>query len=74
MGFSISDHRTCGSDLWIWRYRCGISWHRQTSVRYIPCAVHNLFDFRVARQTRALSHNEFLGELQTPADKDLYRE
>ena len=48
----------CGSDLWIWRYRCGISGHRETSVRYIPCAVHNLFDFRVAGQTRSLSYNE----------------
>ena len=48
----------CGSDLWIWRYRCGIGRHRETSVRYIPCAVHNLFDFRVAGQTRSLSYNE----------------
>jgi hypothetical protein len=48
-----------GSDLWIWRYRCGISGHRETSVRYIPCAIRDLFDFRLAWQTRPLSYNEF---------------
>jgi len=52
------NHRTCGSGSWIWRCRRRISGHRETSVRYIPCTVHNLFDFRVARQTRAVSYNE----------------
>ena len=36
----------------------GISGHRETSVLYIPCAVRNLFGFRVAGQRRALSFNE----------------
>jgi hypothetical protein len=58
MGCSISNHRTCGSGLWIWRYRRSISGNRETSVFYIPCAVRNLFDFRVAGQTRALNFNE----------------
>jgi len=49
---------TCGSDLWIWRHRCGISGHRETSVRYSPCAIRDLFGFRLARQTRAVSCNE----------------
>ena len=49
----------CGSGSWIWRYRCGISGHREGSVRRVPCAVHNFHDFRVARQARAVSCNEF---------------
>ena len=57
LGCSISNHRTCGSGLWIRRYRSGISGHRQTSVFYIPCAIRNLFDFRVAGQTHTLSYN-----------------
>ena len=54
----IFNYRTCGSGLWIWRYRSSISGHRETSVLYIPCAVRNLFGFRVAGQRRALSFNE----------------
>ena len=40
------------ANLWIWRHRCGISGHRETSVLYIPCAVRDLFDLRLAGQTR----------------------
>lgn len=58
LGCSISNHRAGGSGLWIWGYRRGISRHRETSVHYIPCAVRNLFGFRVAGQTRSLSYNE----------------
>jgi hypothetical protein len=43
------------SGLWIRRYRSGISGYSETSVLYIPCAVRNLFDFRVAGQRRAVS-------------------
>ena len=47
-----------GSGSWIWRRRRRISGHRETSIRDIPCAVRDLFDFRVAGQTRAVSDNE----------------
>jgi hypothetical protein len=69
MGCSISNHRACGSGLWIWRYRGGISGHRETSVLYIPCAVRNLLDFRVAGQRRALSYNEVPVEYRLPLGK-----
>ena len=55
-GCTISNHRTCGSGLWIWRHRGSISGHRETSVLYIPCALRNLFDFRVAGQRRVVSY------------------
>jgi hypothetical protein len=57
-GCSFSNHCTCGSGLWIWWHRCGISGHRETSVLYISRAVRNLLDFRVAGQTRPVSYNE----------------
>ena len=66
MGCSISYHRTCGSALWIWGYRCRISGHREASVLYIPRAVRNLFDFRVAGQRRFLSYNQ-VSRVATPA-------
>jgi hypothetical protein len=69
LGCNISNHRTCGSALWIWRYRCGISGHRETSVLYIPCAVHNLFGFRMAGQTRAVSYKEFRESCRLPLGK-----
>ena len=62
----IFNYRTCGSGLWIWRYRCRISGHRETSVLYIPRAVRDLFDFRVAGQTRPLSCNK-VTKFATPA-------
>ena len=36
----------------------GISGHRETSVLHFPCAVRDLFDFRVEWQTRPVSYNE----------------
>ena len=69
MGCSISNHRACGSALWIWGYRCRISGHREASVLYIPRAVRNLFDFRVAGQRRPLSYNQSLVELRLPLGK-----
>ena len=71
LGWAVvfSNHRTCGSGLWIWRYRCGISRHRETSVLYISCAVRDLFDFRVARQTRPLSCRGTQVELRLPLAK-----
>ena len=53
-----ANHRTCDSDSWIWRHRCGISGHRETFVLHISCAVRNLSDFRVAGQTRPVTYNE----------------
>ncbi len=60
LGWAVvfSNHRACGSGSWIWPCRRRISGHRETSVLYIPCAIRDLFDFRVARQTRAVSCNE----------------
>jgi hypothetical protein len=55
LGCGFSDHRTCGSGPWVWRYRRCFSGHRETAVFYIPCAVRNLVAFWVAWQTRALS-------------------
>jgi hypothetical protein len=67
MGCSFSNHRACGSALWIWGYRCRISGHRETAVLYISRAVRDLFDFRLAGQTRPLSYNEIYVGWQTPA-------
>ena len=63
MGCSILDYRTCGSGLGIWRYRGSISGHRETTFLYIPGAVRNLFDFRVAGQTGAVSCKKALDRL-----------
>ena len=51
---------------WIWRYRCGIGGHRETSVLYIPCAVRDFLDFRVAGQTRSLAIAKF-SKVASPA-------